>query len=234
VTIDANRELALSALTKVVGRGRGGPHVERLAGLLTGVEQAYFRAFPQLADELDLRSRPLRELWEAHGPGLLAAVGRLTDKRLIPDEATAAVVQPFAGGGGAAYAPCNTLTIEAVLANSLPRLPETLRLAWLAAQLNADLPDFVELLPPGTSEQTVALAMLPAVLDAAADLELVRPADELLPEAVDGWEAPLPAGGQTIAVVGNWWRTHRASPAPFNVALTALERLLREATGNLA
>jgi hypothetical protein len=228
VTIVANRELAQTTLTKTVGRGRADALVELTAGLLTACEQAYFRAFPQLLDELELRSRPLRELWEASGPGLLVGVGRRTDPRLLLDEATVAVVQPFAGGGGGSYAPYNSVAIEAVLANPHPQLPETVRLAWLLSTLNADLPEFVELLSPGTALPVMQLAMLPAVLEAAADVEQVRPGDGLLAAAAEAWGAPRPAGDQTFEVVEKWWAFSRLNRAPWNVALTALEHLLLE------
>jgi len=176
-----------------VGAGSAEPHAAAVGGLISSLEAACDLAFPKLGDELELRSRPLRELWEAHGPGLLAAIGRSTDKRLLVDEATVLLVQPFAaGGGGAAYAATNTVALEAVLANPHPRLPETVRLAWLVSQLSADLPDFVEALPPGTAEAVMAWGMLPAALDAAADLEVVRPGADLPALAAEAWELPTP------------------------------------------
>jgi hypothetical protein len=201
------------------------------AGLLTACEQAYFQAFPSLLDELDLRSRPLRELWEACGPGMLFSVGKRTDRRLLADEATVVLVQPFAGGGGTSHAPYNLVTIEAVLTNSLPQLPETVRLAWLLSTLNADLPEFVELLKPGTASTVMQLAMLPAVLEAAADVEAVRPADGLLATAAEAWQVPRPAGAQTLEIVEKWWSFSRQAQAPWNVSLTALEHLLLERRG---
>lgn len=226
VTVAGNRELAQAVLTKTVGRDRARPLVEPTAGLFTSCEQAYVRSFPRLLDELELRHRPLRELWEARGPGLQTIVGRLTDRRTVVDEATVAVVQPQAGGGGAAYAPYNTVAVEAVLTNSIERLPETVRLAWLLSTLNADLPEFVELLGAGRAATVVSLAMLPAVLDAAAEVELVRPDDTLLATAAEAWCVPLPDGLQSLDVVGRWWKFTRSAAAPWNVALTALEALL--------
>jgi hypothetical protein len=255
-TVDSTREIARTALVRAVGAGRalgaggaGGAEssVERLAGLLASLEAAYDRAFPTIGDELALRSRPLWELWEAHGPGLLAAVGRTTDKRLLVDEAAVLLVQPFsATGGGAAYAASNMVALEAVLANPHPRLPETVRLAWLLSRLQADLPDFVESLPAGGAEPTIAWAMLPAVLDAAVDLEVVRPADDLLAVAAEAWELPVPrtasvgasaedattdeaAREKAAQAVAGWWKTLRGRPVPFAVALGALAQLLAEA-----
>jgi hypothetical protein len=237
-TSDSARETARTTLVRAVGAGRAEASVERLAGLLSALEAAYHRAFPTIGDELALRSRPLWELWEAHGPGLLAAAGRATDKRLLVDEATVLLVQPFgAGGGGAAFAASNTVALEAVLANPHPRLPETVRLAWLVSRLQADLPEFAESLPAGAAEPTIAWGMLPAVLDAAADLEVVRPADDLLAHAAEAWELPG-SGGEGCAkaaeAVAGWWAAYRARPVPFPVALAALARLLAEAGGEEA
>jgi hypothetical protein len=231
-SVDSTREAARVALVRAVGTQRAETHVAALAGLLRSLEAAFDRAFPTLGDELELRSRPLRELWEAHGPGLLAAVGRSTDKRLLVDEATVLIVQPFAAaGGGAAYPQTNSVAVEAVLANPHPRLPETVRLAWLVGRLQADLPDFVESLPAGAAETTMAWGMLPAVLEAAVDLEVVRPADDLVSAAAEAWRLPSPHGAPiaTLAeATAGWWAAYRARPVPFTVALAALDRLLRE------
>jgi len=228
VANEANRELARLALTKTAGRDRAALLAEQTAGLLTDCEQAYFRACPGLLDELELRHRPLRELWEARGPGLLTTVGRLTDRRLVVDEATVAVVQPLGGGGGGSHAAYNLATIEAMLTNPLEQLPETVRLAWLLSVLNADLPEFVELLGPGRGPTVVTLAMLPAVLESAVEVELVRPDDGLLATAAAAWQAPLPDGDRSLEIVRKWWTFTRLAGAPWNVALTALDSLLYE------
>ena len=84
----------------------------------------------------------LREQWEARGPGLLRAVGLRTEESLVADEAQVIVVQPALGGGGQAHLSANAVRIEAVLANPHAELPEVVRLAWLLAQLQLDLPAY--------------------------------------------------------------------------------------------
>src|SRR5690606_23019649 len=91
-------------------------------------------------EELELRSAPLREQWEARGGGLLATLARLTTAGLVPEMADVILVHPVLGGGGAAHWQYNSVQFEAVLANPLAELPEVLRLGWLLAQLNFDLP----------------------------------------------------------------------------------------------
>lgn len=223
---ESNRELATIALAKTLSGDWAHSQIESLSGLITDCEQAYFRAFPKLMDELELRSRPLREMWDAHGPGVLAGVGRLTDRRLLVDDATAAVVLPYSGGGGAAYAAHNSVTIEAVLANPIAALPETIRMAWLLACLNVDLPDVAEQFGPGRAVTVLPLALAPAVLEAAADLEVVRPTDALLATALTAWEAPQPAGARTAEIVRTWWTTRQERGTKWNVAVAALEQML--------
>jgi hypothetical protein len=229
IKVESNRELATQVLQKTLGREAATSHAERLAGLLTACEQAYFRLFPKLADELELRSRPLRELWEGFGPGLLLSIGRLTDPRLLVEEATAAPVLPFSGGGGCSHAAYNSATIEAVLANPIAQLPETVRLAWLLAGLNVDLPDVAEQFGPGRAATVLQLALVPAVLDAAADLEAIRPSETLLAEAVAVWDAPQPAGGRTAEIVRTWWTTRQERGTKWPVAVAALEQMLFDA-----
>lgn len=228
-SIEGNRELARTVLAKVAGHEAAESRAPLLAGLISDAELAYLRAFPDLLDELELRSRPLREQWEAYGPGLLHAVGKRTDRRLLVDEATVVVVQPYAGGGGAAYPEVNVAAIEAVLANPNPRLPEVVRLAWLLGTLGADLPDFVELLDGERATTVVAAALLPAVLDAAAELELVRPDDDLTAAAAAAWELQLP-NASAAAKLGPWLAFSREQQAPWGIALKGLERLLFDET----
>jgi hypothetical protein len=229
IGVESNRELATAVLGKTAGRERAAALAESLAGILTACEQAYFRNFPKLVDELELRSRPLRELWEGHGPGVLTTLGRATDRRLLVEEATVAVVLPYSGGGGGSHAAYNSVTIEAVLANPHGQLPETIRLAWLLAALNVDLPDVAEQFGPGRAETVLRLALVPAVLDAAAELELVRTDDKLLATALEVWEAPQPAGDRTGEIVCAWWNLKQSNGTKWPIAVAALEQLLYDA-----
>ena len=84
---------------------------------------------------------------------------------------------------------------------------------------------------------TIAWAMLPAVLDAAADVELVRPPDDdLLQTAAEAWlpnAVALPTvavNDDTLTALAGWWEAAGKNPsAPFVVKLRALEQLLDEA-----
>lgn len=235
--IESNRALAHTALTKSLGRARADVFAERTAGLLTDCETAYFAAFPKLREELELRFRPLRELWDARGPGLVAGVGRRTDRALVPEAARVAAVPPYLGGGGWAAAPSNTVVFEMVLANPIDQLPETVRLGWLVTLLNFDLPDFAEALPADRAREVAAWSMLPAVLEAAADLELAWPdaTGQLLTTAAAAWlptalgRPASDADAATATIVSGWWQAASRDKAAWGVKLRALGRLLEEA-----
>ena len=121
--------MAEVALAKTIGRGnRFEATVSTLADCLAAVLAAQRSALPQLDDELALRELPLREQWEARGPGILTHVAQLTESGLYPEEAEVLLVHPALGGGGAAHLPYNSVRIEAVLANPHADLPEVVRL----------------------------------------------------------------------------------------------------------
>lgn len=235
-SIDARRELAHAALTKLYGRARADSLAPPTAGAglvghMAACERAFAAAQPKLLEELRLRTGPLRELWEARGPGVLAGVGRRTDRTLIVESATVALVPPLSGtGGGEAYAPTNVVRFEAVLANPIGRLPETVRLAWLLSQLATDQIEFLMSLKTGSARELVAAAMLPAVLEAAADLEIVGDDPTLLEAAAEAWEIKVLAEPGRVELLRTWWsmagNNGRFASMPWNGRLGALDLML--------
>jgi hypothetical protein len=221
----SNRELALQALTKTVGRQRAEMRLNRLAAALAGVEAAVRRAFPDLAGELDLRMRPLREQWEARGPGLMRGVATRTEESLLAEEAQVIVVQPALGGGGQAHVSANAVRIEAVLANPHAELPEVVRLAWLLAQLQLDLPAYSDRIHADRLPHVAAFAALMPVLEAAQEVELVQYSPALLERAITVWHLQVPQDINAAQVVLQWWETYRESRPAFPVALTALNQM---------
>ena len=71
-----------------------------------------------------------------------------------------------------------------------------------------------------------SLAMLPIVLAASAQLEMMPSDEGVLREAINAWHLTGPGGGDPSDAVEKWWRTYIASPPDFNVALAALDRML--------
>lgn len=224
---DAPRQVVERALVKVQGSGvRGDLLLPKLNAVLTAVVQAFQKCCPNSAETLKLRERPLREQWEARGNGLLQQVASLTDPRLIADSATVVLIQPALGGGGEAHLQQNAVTFEAVLTNALPQLPEVVRLAWLLSQLQCDLPAFSDHVNTQRLPHVAAFALLPAVLQAAANVELGEFSLEQISRAITAWQLPVPADLDAPAVVHDWWQTYLADRPPWPVALTALDQML--------
>ena len=206
--------------------------VTRLAAVLNDIEQAQQFCHPQLVDELEVRSGPMRMQWEATGPGLLKVIGDLTQPDLIVETADVVLVHPFLGGDGAAHLDFNSVRLEAVLMNPIEGLPETLRLAWLVSQLNLDLPLHSETIGRDRLPLVAAASMLPAVLAAAEHLGIAQCNLETLALAVKSWRLPTqtePTDStcDTIAAaIDQWWQAclqKRVRPA---VSLAALNQLL--------
>ena len=230
--IDNNRELALQTLTKLLGRGaQSERHTAPLAGAICAVENAVSHAFPKLLAGLSLRVGPMREVWEGRGPGLLLEIARRTDERLIPSAAEVIVIHPALGGGGEAFLPGNLVRIEGVLANPHAELPEVIRLAWLIAQLQLDLPCFGENIRPQRLSSVAQFAHLPPVLQAAEELELARFTPELVQTAIDVWRIAAPPGCAELnvgaaAIVLGWWQTYEETKPAWPLALQALDQML--------
>ena len=226
-TVDHNRQLVEQALTRVAGKAAVQENtVSRLAGAVSDLEAALLRQRPELVDELDVRSRPLREQWEARGPGLLRQMARLTEDQLLTPAAEVVLVAPIVGGHGRAHLPGNRVTFEAVLANPHAHLPETLRLGWLLSQVNLDVPMFSERILRARLPIVAQLATLPLVLAAAETVELSRLDDDMLLSALHCWHLPADLPADVVDRLQAWWETYQSSDSRWPVALTALDAML--------
>lgn len=225
--IDSNQELAEGALTKTVGRERAsGQAVQRLASCIGQLKAIAKREAPNLADELMLRGRPLREQWEARGPGLMREAAQWSDARILVPRADVLLVQPVLGGGGEAHLTYNSLRIEAVMANPHPELSEVLRLGWMLGQLNLDLPLFRDAVHDDRLFQVAQMAMLPVTLKAAELVELARCDRSTVEFALNAWRLATPLGIDAVDVIWTWWQTYLDTRPPWHVALRALDRML--------
>jgi hypothetical protein len=227
VHVEPPRQLVELVLIKLQGLGRTSD-VEPLAREISALFRAFQQHAPGLIEELELRTGPLREQWEARGPGLLAMVRRLTEEDVAPTTADVILVRPIAGGGGQAFPPYNALVVEGVLTNSVAELPEVARLGWLWAQLGFDLPKFHEALGPAQLDIAGRLGLVPAVLAGAEQLELARLDAHTIRLALDTWEAGL----ANAELLFDWWMTYQESHAPWRVALAGLNRLLADRRPN--
>ena len=142
-------------------------------------------------EEITLRIRPLREHWEARGPGLLGRLRMLLPWLDIPTEVTVRLIQPKVGGAGRVLSRGN-IEFEAVLANALPMLPEVVRLGWLIACSALE-----------TDEQE-SLALIPPTIVAAEYVELARFDETTVASAVNHWDCLEMDPTKLL----HWWTQH--------------------------
>lgn len=218
---DTPRQLAEGVLTR-----RWGPHhsqsAELLTRRLTTLTAALHNAMPDVVDELELRSGPLRGQWEARGPGLLVTLRQLTEPDVVVDSADVLLLQPLLGGAGHAYPPYNAMSLEAVLTNPVTAIPEVVRLGWLWAQLHLDLPKYQDHVGRDRLATIGPLALVPPTLAAAQEVELARCDVSTIALALDTWRTAAVAPELLL----EWWTTYAATSPSWAVALGALDRML--------
>jgi hypothetical protein len=190
------------------------------------LESAFLGAVQGVVDELELRSGPLREQWEAWGPGFLAAIERLTERAILAESAEVVLVYPALGGAAAAHLPYNNVTIEALLTNPHGELPEVVRLGWLLSTLNLDLPKYSEVIPSKRLTRLAPLAMLPVAMEAAAEVELTPGGAALLARAIAAWRLADSDAEPLAKILQEWWQTYQDRRPAWSVALAALDRML--------
>ncbi|HEY2761036.1 MAG TPA: hypothetical protein VGI75_09835 [Pirellulales bacterium] len=242
--ISKHHELAEVALTKVLPLYQAKNSAPALADALRLLFAALREAVPGMVDELALRAEPLRQQWDARGQGLLKSLGRRIDSELVVERADVILTYPMLGGRGQAFLPYNTSAIEAMFADVSAELPEVVRFAWLLTQLNCDLPKFHDRLrlptQPAESptrnqiEALAALAMVPATLEAAEEVELARYSLATIGQAINLWRIPCDVDSMPAAqIMLDWWRTYSATRPAWDVALAALWQMLRGASDQL-
>jgi hypothetical protein len=225
--IHSPAELAQVALSKVTNNEMARHHATSLGDAVRQVIAAFRALVPDVLEQLELRAEPIRQQWEARGGGLLANLRRLTVPELMVDQADVILIYPIVGGDGRAFLPYNSVLLEAVLADPIHGLPEVLRLAWLVAQLNCDLPKFQGELTRDQLAETAELAMLCPTLEAAQDVELARLDEPTLKLAIDSWcsqsAATIP---ELPATLQDWWNTCQTSRPDWDVAIAALGQMI--------
>ena len=224
--LDNNRELVKRAAARIHLPPRDEALQVRIAGAIADLEGALLRSQPNLAEELAMRCGPLREQWEARGPGMLREIARFTEEEAIPLAAEVVFVAPYVGGGGVAHAATNRVTLEGMLFHPHPALPESVRLTWLLAQLNAELPRYADLLPAHRRELIVAAAMLAPTLAAAEEVELAVCDESSVASAFEAWGLAEELPPDSPARLWSWWTAWLEQPARWPVAVAALDRVL--------
>jgi hypothetical protein len=227
--IGNNRQLVGRAAVRLNPTCGDDATLDRLAGAVSDLEAAMRLAQPQLEDELAMRVGPIREQWEARGPGMLREVARLTDEAVVPEAAEIVLVAPYAGGHGLAHAAHNRVTFEAMLVNPMAELPEAVRLAWLISQLNSDLPRFSDVLLAGRAQVAMSFAMIPPVLAAAEAVELAHCDEATISLALSDWQHLGERRELFAAKLWACWNAWLDLPKSWPVAVAALDRMLAEA-----
>lgn len=215
------QELASRTLVKCIGQTESSVRVIRFRELLFAIRDAALLPSAEEPPPLDLE--PLRGAWARSGAGLLARIVERTDPDLLVEEATVVGLAPIRGGGGAAHLAYNLACIEIVPVESDGRLPEVIRLAWLLAPLNLDLPAFGEKVRGHRLPLVATLALLPVTLAAATELQLTPAAPELLADTLRDWLPDQECHGKAL---GEWWSTYQRLKPSWSNALKALDLLL--------
>ncbi|EMI52811.1 putative secreted protein [Rhodopirellula sallentina SM41] len=98
---------------------------------------------PRFADQLRLRYAPLKQAYEAYGPGIVRSIGKQIwsgspPANWWPKRVTVHAVTPLHSGaaGRSSYQAC--VWIEAVLTDISPNVPEWLRLVYQLTQIAVD------------------------------------------------------------------------------------------------
>ncbi|MGE3315382.1 MAG: hypothetical protein AB7O26_09715 [Planctomycetaceae bacterium] len=182
-----NRQLASVVLTKTIGARRTEQRIYRINEVFSQLESAFVKAMPDFVDRTRADAAPLIEAWNSHGNGLMESVQRLVEEESVVERADVILVPPLQNGGGDAHLLFNSVRIEVLPAGTPTEIPEVLRLAWLIAQLNADLPMYQGEMHRDRLIDVAAFAMLPAVVTAAIERELIPSKPNPIATALRAW-----------------------------------------------
>jgi len=232
IQADSSHRIAETLMRKTIGGERWQSLVTPVAGLITDTGLAADPAMNRLNEELAQTLPPLHDRCREYMATLLAEIGRLTDPSLIPER-----VEVIAGpalsaeagavtGGGTAYLLYNMVSLESVGDDPRSELPEPLRLAWMIAQTNLDLPIHSENVPRDARPLLAALAMLMPVLAAGESLDLCAVDDATARLALRRWQIVNRGEDELCGIVMDWWATYRQNRPPMAVGLGALLQML--------
>ena len=196
---------------------------------LSDTRQLFKKRFPRLDEQLELRGRPLRQMWDTCGPGLLAKIASLIwetspPEQWWPKKVDGVLVQPVRGGDGGIEPNANRFWIEAMLTDANPDVPEVLRVAFLVTQLALE-----SHLREKSSERSSlpwTIALVPIVLAAGKHLDVIRSSELPIHEAVDAWRVCDPTTADTLAA---WWPKWHGTNNPIPVGLKQLAHSIAEA-----
>ncbi len=197
-----------------------------ISSLMSECRLRFNGRFPKLAEQLELRSRPLKDRWDTVGPGLLRAIQMRIGAGDFawPPRMDGLLVQPMRGGDGGSQPP-RRFWIEAVLTDVDAAVPEVLRVAWLIAR-SAVESQFAQDSSEEVAVRAWALATIPVVLDSADQLQIAAADSQSIRAAVKLWQM----GSDPVADrLADWWSKAQPSNLPFAESVLDLDRQLRPA-----
>ena len=197
-----------------------------LGEALAQLKQVVRNGHAELLDELAVRARPLREQWEARGPGMMAELLQACRGLVLADQTNIVLVYPLLGGGGWASVPHDAVLLEAVLVDPVAWLPEPVRLGWLMAQLGTAAVEPQTAIAPGRFPLVAQLALIPPTLNAARQVELVRERDPRLSEILAAWHVPSLPERPVAELLDHWWNGVLHEKLDWPAALERLDQLL--------
>lgn len=197
-----------------------------LRGRLVDARGLFVKKYPRLVEQLQLRAQPLRSQWDTYGPGLVREVGRRIwgdqpPSRWSQTRIDALLVQPIRGGDGGYDADQKRIWMEAMLTDVDPMVPEVLRMVWLITRLTVDL--YIRENADDSLGSSWALVTVPLVLEAGAELEIIRTERLPIDRAMQLWHFGDPEVAEKLAA---WWEQHRDSAMPLPAALKVLQSAL--------
>lgn len=204
------------------------PNAQGVSRLIADCRSVYAAQLPKLADQLRLRARPLKERWDAYGPGLLRAIAsRIWDgsppEDWWPPRVEALLLQPARGGAGGFDPDSQRVWVEAMLTDANPAVPEVLRVAWLVSRVAIEL-HTREKSGEHSRRLPWPFASIPIVLAAATDLELISATPMPVRAAMGLWDL---GDHRQADVVERWWRERERAGTPLPVSLKTLAEMLR-------
>ena len=223
--IEDPHELASGAISKsAMASDRAA--VTALGEFLHRLKDTIRMAFPDLVEELIVRAKPIREQWESRGPGLLEELNLQTGLTIAPQSAEVLLVAPILGGGGHTLFKYDRVFLEAVSDHVNPDIPETVRLAWLIAQLGAIHAELGDSIPEGRFPLVIQLALLPPVLIAAESVGWMTFSPQQIRDVLATWHIPTLPDRPIHEWLVHWWENHRQASQDWNTSLRSLDQWL--------
>jgi len=225
-TEDVN-QLVENTLRDTLKRDSSKDAVSHISLLVTDIVSAVSKHVGDINELLKLRAVPIRQQWEARGPGMMSKITQLSNESLTIDNATVVLVLPVSGGGGDVHSDQDCVRFEAVLTDTMGQLPEVIRLAWLLSRLAIRRSRRCSSSPLSRLALVEQLAALPLVLSAADHVELLCFDRSAMDLAVSSWIHGVEPTESLSEVVYKWWRGFTGSQTPLTIEMYQLDKTLQ-------